>query len=254
MKSKYLMLLLVLALTSCASKKDLFYLQDASENNTAEITYQNMTIQPNDILRIKVETLVPEAAEPYNLGGANQGGVIPNLLVLQLDGYLVTKDGTLNFPTLGEIDVYNLTVKELEDKIVDELVSGGHLNAPKVNVRIINSKVTVLGEVKNPGTFPFTEPNISLFQALGYAQDLTINGKRDDIIITREVEGSRQITHVDLTSTEFMNSEFYYVKPNDIIIVNPNKPKVTSSGYIGSIGTLLTVASVVLSSIILLSR
>lgn len=253
MKSKYLILLCILVLVSCASKKDLFYLQDASENNDTEISYQYMTVQPNDILKIDVETLVPEAAQPYNRGSGGQG-MIPNILVLQLDGYLVSNEGTIDFPTLGELSVINLTVKEIGEKIKNELISGGHLLDPKVNVRIINSKVTVLGEVRDPGTFPFTEPNISLFQALGYAGDLTINGKRDDIIITREVGGSRKITHVDLTSTEFMNSEFYYLKPNDIIIVNPNKPKVSSSGYIGNIGTVLAVTSVILSSIILLSR
>ncbi|WCO01121.1 polysaccharide biosynthesis/export family protein [Psychroserpens ponticola] len=253
MKSKYLMLLFVLVLTSCASKKDLFYLQDAVENNETEIKYQSMTVQPNDILKIDIETLIPEAARPYNQSVTGSGAV-PNLLVMQLEGYLVNKDGTINFHNLGEISVVNLTVVEVAEKLKNELTSGGHLNNPKVNVRIVNSKVTVLGEVRNPGTFPFTEHNVSLFQALGYAGDLTINGKRDDIIITREVDGSRQITHVDLTNTEFMNSEFYYLKPNDIIIVNPNKSKVTSSGYIGNIGILLSVTSVLLSSIILLSR
>ena len=239
---------------SCASKKDLFYLQDATENNDSEIEYRNITVQPNDILKINVETLVPEAAMPYNLGSVGQGGVIPNLLVLQLEGYLVSTEGTIDFPVLGEVSVMNKTVAEISEYLKGELVDGGHLNDPIVNVRIINSKVTVLGEVKSPGTFSFTEPNISLFQALGYAGDLTINGKRDDIILTREVGGSRQITHLDITNTEFMNSEFYFLKPNDVIIVNPNKPKVTSSGYIGNIGTLLGVASVLLSVTILLTR
>ncbi len=229
------------------------YLQDANENNQREINYQYTTIQPNDILRIDVETLVPEAAKPYNKSGAGQ--IQQNsLLLLQLDGYLVSNEGIINFPILGSIEVINLTANEVEEKLKELLTSGGHLNNPNISVRIINSKVTILGEVRSPGTYNFTEQNITLLQALGYAGDLTINGKREDVILTRDVDGVKVITHIDLTNTEFMNTEFFYIKPNDTIIVNPNDPKVKSAGYIGNIGTLLGVTSVLLSTIILITR
>ena len=114
--------------------------------------------------------------------------------------------------------------------------------------------MTILGEVKNPGTYSFTEQNITILQALGYAGDLTINGKRDDILITREVDGVRKISHIDLTSSSFMDSEFYFIKPNDNIIVNPNNPKVKSAGFVGNVGTILTIASLALSITILLTR
>ena len=119
---------------------------------------------------------------------------------------------------------------------------------------MLNAKVTILGEVKAPGTYNFTEQNITLMQALGYAGDLTINGKRDDILITREVNGVRQVTHIDLTSAEFMKSPYYFVKPNDVIIINPNEPKVKSAGFVGNVGTVATVISLVLSVTILLTR
>ncbi|WP_425077394.1 polysaccharide biosynthesis/export family protein [Psychroserpens sp. S379A] len=253
MKLKCLALLLVLFVTSCATKKQILYLQDANENNQREINYQYTTIQPNDILRIDVETLVPEAAKPYNKSGAGQ--IQQNsLLLLQLDGYLVSNEGIINFPILGSIEVINLTANEVEEKLKELLTSGGHLNNPNISVRIINSKVTILGEVRSPGTYNFTEQNITLLQALGYAGDLTINGKREDVILTRDVDGVKVITHIDLTNTEFMNTEFFYIKPNDTIIVNPNDPKVKSAGYIGNIGTLLGVTSVLLSTIILITR
>lgn len=253
MKLKCLALLLVLFVTSCATKKQILYLQDANENNQREINYQYTTIQPNDILRIDVETLVPEAAKPYNKSGAGQ--IQQNsLLLLQLDGYLVSNEGIINFPILGSIEVINLTANEVEEKLKELLTSGGHLNSPNISVRIINSKVTILGEVRSPGTYNFTEQNITLLQALGYAGDLTINGKREDVILTRDVDGVKVITHIDLTNTEFMNTEFFYIKPNDTIIVNPNDPKVKSAGYIGNIGTLLGVTSVLLSTIILITR
>lgn len=253
MKFKYFALVFVLIATSCATKKEILYLQDSHENTSNEINFQNTTIQPNDILKIDVETLVPEASVPYNkmVKGPAQ---VANLQILQLEGYLVSNEGFINFPILGDINVLNLTTDEIEKKIKEQLVSGGHLNNPKVTARVINAKVTILGEVRTPGTYNFTEQNITLLQALGYAGDLTINGKREDIIMTRDVDGIKTITHINLTNTEFMNSDYFYIKPNDVIIVNPNNPKVKSAGYIGNIGTLLSVTTVILSSIILLTR
>lgn len=253
MKSKYLTLLLVLIISSCATKKEILYLQDANENNTNEINYQYTTIQPNDILKIDVETLVPEAAAPYNKSGAGEVQQA-SILLLQLEGYLVSNEGTIKFPVLGNINVLSLTASEAEEKIKNKLIDGGHLRDPSVNVRIVNAKVTILGEVENPGTYSFTEQNITLLQALGYAGDLTINGKRQNIIMTRDIDGVKTITHIDLTNTEFMNSEFFYIRPNDTIIVNPNGPKIKSAGYIGNLGSLIGVASVLLSTIILLTR
>ena len=253
MKSKYFTLLLVLVITSCATKKEILYLQDAEGTSTSEIKFQYTTIQPNDILKIDIETLVPEAAVPYNKSGSGQIQR-SSLQLLQLEGYLVSNEGTITFPILGEISLLNLTTVDAEELIKEQLTSGGHLRNPKVNVRIINAKVTILGEVRVPGTYSFTEQNITLLQALGYAGDLTINGKREDIILTRDQDGIKTITHIDLTNTEFMNSEFFYIKPNDTIIVNPNNPKVKSAGYIGNLGTLLGVTSILISSILLLTR
>jgi len=253
MKIRILAVLALIMMSSCASKTDILYLQDANSNNTSNITYQNSTIQPNDILKITVETLVPEAALPYNRG-ASSGAVVNSIELIKLNGYLVSNEGTINFPILGLLKVSNLTTFEIESKIKKLLIDGGHLKNPSLDVRLLNAKITILGEVKAPGTYTFTEQNITILQALGYAGDLTINGKRDDIIITRDINGVRKISHIDLTSTDFMNSEYYFVKPNDNIIVNQNNPRVKESGFIGNIGTVLTIASLALSITILLSR
>ena len=239
-------------LVGCASKEDIYYMQDAGDKAVGNIVYDTSQIQPNDILKIAVESSEPSAVIPYNRGG--QGLAQQTLQVMQLDGYLVSVNNTINFPVLGDISTLNLTTIELADTIKDLLKEGGHLTEPSVNVRLVNAKVTILGEVNAPGTYNFTEYNISLLQALGYAGDLTINGKRDDVLITREVNGERQVTHIDLTSAEFMKSPYYFVKPNDVIIINPNKPKVASSGFVGNVGTVATVISLVLSMTILLTR
>lgn len=253
MKKRVLSLLVFVVLSSCASKKEILYMQDAIQQDNSKVIYESANIQPNDILKITVESTIPEAAIPYNKARA-LGAQPQNLQVLQLDGYLVSVDNTIKFPVLGEISTINKTTKDLEEEIKDQLTVGGHLVNPTVNVRLINAKVTILGEVNNPGTYSFTEQNITILQALGYAGDLTINGKRDDILITREVDGVRKISHIDLTSASFMNSEFYFIKPNDNIIVNPNNPKVKSAGFVGNVSTILTIASLALSVTILLTR
>jgi polysaccharide export outer membrane protein len=173
---------------------------------------------------------------------------------MQLEGYIVSKDYTINFPELGDISAKNLTPMQLQSKIKKLLQDGGQLKNPTVNVRLLNAKLTILGEVRNPGTFTFTEQNITLLQALGYAGDLTINGKREDILVMRETDSLRQITHINLTSAELLNSPFYNLKPNDVIYVSPNEPKVKSSGFVGNIGSLISVVSILLSTIILITR
>lgn len=251
---KYILLFFTaLFLNSCATKKDILYLQDIDANGSGAIAYQEATIQPNDILRITIESLSIEAAVPYNKTVV-QSNQPRSLEQMQLDGYVVSLNNSVSLPVLGEISTENKTTQELAQFITDKLISGGHLSDPRVDVRLINAKVTILGEVGRPGTFNYTEQNLTLLQALGLAGDLTINGERKDILMTREVDGVRKVTHIDLTSAEFMNSEYYFIKPNDLLVVNPNNPKVKSSGFIGNVGTVATVISLVLSITILLTR
>ncbi|GGG60220.1 polysaccharide biosynthesis/export family protein [Bizionia arctica] len=254
MKIKLIGIACIVLFSSCVSKKEIFYLQDVEDYNNKAIIYNDITIQPNDILNISVSALVPETAKPYNRNF--DGGTIQqnSMDILRLQGYLVTKESTISFPNLGSISVENKTTLQLETFIKDRLTNEGHLVQPDVTVRIINAKVTVLGEVNNPGTYTFTEESITTLQAIGYAGDLTIQGKREDVLIMREVDGVRKIGHLDLTQSSWLDSDFSYVKPNDVIVINQNPPKVTSAGYIGNIATLLGVSTVILSVIILLTR
>ena len=243
----------LLILNSCATKKNILYLQDIDTNGVGAIAYQSADIQPNDILKITVESLSLEAALPYNRVIA-QGAQTRSLEQMQLDGYVVSLNNTINLPVLGEISTKDKTTLELSEFISGKLISGGHLSDARVDVRLLNAKITILGQVNKPGTFNYTEQNMTLLQALGYAGDLTINGERKDILLTREVDGVRIVTHIDLTSAAFMNSDYYFIRPNDLIVVNPNTPKIKESGFIGNIGTVLTIASLALSITILLTR
>jgi polysaccharide export outer membrane protein len=239
-------------LNSCASKKDVWYMQDADDYPDTEIKYTNSLIQPNDVLSIQVSAALPEMAEPYNLQMGQGGAMNPQMM--NLGGYLVSENLTINFPVLGTISVAGKTTMALGEDLRKLLEDGGHLKEPSVNVRLLNAKFTVLGEVNGPGTYVFTEQNINLLQALGYAGDLTINGRRDDIMLIRELEGVRRITRIDLTNTAYLDSEFNYIKPNDVIVVNQNEPRVKSAGFITNPVALIGLFSITLSTIILLTR
>ena len=234
----------LLTMSACSSKKDLIYFSDINLNEQDEIVFLPGKIKVNDILSIVVSSSSPELAMVYN---ANQN-------TSTFTGYLVTVDGTIILPILGKIKVQDLTLLELENELVKRLIEGNHLSNPIVTVRLTNAKFTVLGEVRNPGTYTFNEQNISILQALGYAGDLTIHGKRQDLLIIREENNKKTYKTIDLTSKKWFNSPYYYIKPNDVIYVNPNNAKVTSSGYIGSFGNLLAVFSIAISTILLLTK
>ncbi len=241
----------VIILQSCTTKKRIIYLQNVNTDVTPYITNYSNDIQPNDILKVTIGASFSEAAIPYNRQTNTTGGNLENL---KLEGYLVNKDYTIKLPVLGSISVKNKTTTQLEETIKNKLLLDNHLENPMVSVRILNSKVTILGEVNAPGTYDFSEASITLFQALGYAGDLTINGKREDILVIREENGMRYTTNLDLTSSNLMENQYYTIKQNDVIYVKPNTAKVKSAGYIGNIGSVLSVASILISTIVLLAQ
>lgn len=249
-KKILLSLFVFFMIVSCASKKDVLYYQDIKSNTQSAITYASNEIQINDILNVKIDALMADSAKPFNMETSSTSGLSAD--IRSTLGYLVSQDGTIVLPILGTIKVAGLSTNELQDLLVKMLNDNGYIKDANVNVRVINSKVSVLGEVKNPGTYSFSEQNISLNQAIGYAGDLTINGKRTDVLLIRESNGIRTYTKLDLTSSSFFASPYYYIKQNDVIIVNPNGPKIMTSGYLSNIGGILGVLTFGLTVFLLL--
>ena len=239
-------------ISSCTSKRDMTYLNEVDNFNFTDINKQKIAyrIQADDIISIEIHSIIPEAAILYNKI-SQKIGVVSNINLLQLEGYLVSSDYTINFPVLGIMKVEG-TISELEKKIAKLLLDGGHLVSPTVTVRLLNGKFTVLGEVARPGTFTFIEKNLSLLQALGYAGDLTINGKRKNITLIREVNGIRSTRKLDLTSKDVLDNPSYYIRNNDVIIVNPNYSRIKSAGFIGSPQTIASISSLLLSITLLI--
>ncbi len=245
-------LFFVFLLSSCTSQKDILYFQDAANFKSKPVENSGVMVQPNDILSIMVSASIPETAIPYNL----QTGInsTTNIEVMKLQGYLVSPQGTIVFPVLGTISVLHKMTSDIETDLKKQLESGGHLVNPIVSVRIMNAKVTILGEVNRPGTYSFSEQFMTVPQALGYAGDLTIYGKRKDVLLIREAEGVRTITHLDLTTANWMNDPKYIIKQNDVLVINPNNPKVKSAGFVNNTGVVLTIASLLLSTFIIIRR
>jgi len=252
MKPLFYGLLVLIALQSCSSKKQLFYVQDISENDDLTFPFSEPLIQPNDILYINIAALVPESVIPYNKPRSNMGNNSNTNENMKLNGYLVSENSLINFPQLGEVSVFQKTVSQLEDFLENKLMVEGHLISPAVTVRHLNHKFTILGDVNSPGTINFTENKLTLLQAIGLAGDLTLQGRRDNILIIREKNSKRSVAHIDLTKSDWLQSEWNYIRSNDVIIVNPNNPKVKSAGFIGNLGTLLSVFSVILSTTLII--
>ncbi len=235
---------------SCASKKDIYYFQDIDQ--AAKVNkFNSISIQPGDILDIQIKALNPESVLIFQRQSSTvtQQGQIQNRVI---DGYLVSDEGTINVPLLGLINTSDKTPQSLANDIQKALNS--YIKNPSVNIRILNFRVSVLGEVRKPGTYTILEERFTLPQALGLAGDLTINGDRNNVLIMRNENGKKTNYNIDLTKSEFMNSPFYFLKQNDIVYVRPNTARVKSSGLVGNTSTLVSILSLAVSLFIVITR
>lgn len=253
MKLKFVVSFAIVAIfMSCASKKDINYFQDHELEIDADIrnTFRFLDIQPGDILDIQIKALNPESVLVFqrqpSLNG--QQGQVQNRVI---DGYLVGKEGEINLPIIGNVNTSNQNTQSLAQNIQKAL--SPYVSNPSVNIRLLNFRVSVLGEVNMPGTFEVLEQRISIPQVLGLAGDLTINGDRKLLLIRNE-NGKRTHHNIDLTSTQFMKSPFYFLKQNDILYVRPNNARIKSSGLVGNVGTLTSILSFAISLFILITR
>ncbi len=247
-----LLLITLVFFFSCASKKDIILFGDIQESAQNKVLYSLPKIQINDILDVKISTLNPESAIPYN--SVSSMTTLPSIELMKFQGHLVSEEGKINLPVLGAIVASGKTTAELEKELVAVLENNGHLKNPTVTVRILNAKITVLGEVKLPGTYTYTEQSISLPQALGYAGDVTIEANRKEVLLIREEQGVRNYHKIDLTKSDWFTSPYYNIKQNDVIYVTPNNVKVKSAGFIGNTSTVLSVFSILLTTFVLLTR
>lgn len=221
----YLLFLLLLSTTSCVTHGELLNFSEGSPfpDQPEDIPeLPQLRIQPDDLLSIRVQALeVPEAALAYNIdpptmnvNNLGSGGIRP------LIGYLVDREGYIDFPVLGRLKVLGMTTGEVRKMITDQL-KPNRLKDPMVTVRFLNFRITVLGEVASPGTFTVTTERVTIFDALGMAGDLQPYANRTNILITREQNGERTHSRINLQDRGIFKSAYYYLQQNDMIYVEP---------------------------------
>lgn len=236
-------------LTSCGSKKNIVYFQNAKDFETIVDTDTfTPRFKVNDIISIYVSAFDLNAVKPFNLVmGSEQNSNV------QYVDYLVDIDGNIDFPVLGKIKLIGLTVEEAKELLKEKLSE--YLESPIINMRITNFRITILGEVSNPGTYFISGERATILEALGLAGDLTIKGQRENVMVIRDFNGTKTYTRVDLTNKELFNSPVYYLTQNDVVYVEPNKSAVSSSNYDSRVSTAISIASIIITStVILLTR
>jgi len=250
MRNFFLFLLVTFLFFSCSHKKQITYINNLNKGdlNKANNSTQNF-IEIGDVLQINVKTVIAEVSDPYNDLKINNNS---NNNTLILDGYKVEIDSTINYPFIGKINVVGITTNELAFKLRNIFISAGQLTNPYIKINKVNSKFTVLGEVRTPGTYFNYDNQINIFQALGFAGDLLITAKRKNIKLIREENGLRKTYIFSLNKRDIFNKPYYYIKSNDIIIIEPNFSKIKSAGFIGNPSSIASISSLVLSITLLL--
>ncbi len=239
--------------TSCGSKKNMIYFQDEPLKNANVLpsTYE-LTYKIGDMLAIDVSGFDPETVRPFNLPAVSYSTSVVNAQgSLKMQTYLIDNEGTIQFPVLGSITLKGLTRTEAKAMLTSKLKE--YVKDPIVNIRLANFTITILGEVNRPGAYTIDDERVSLTEALGLAGDLTIYGKRNNVLLIREVNGEKQFAKFDLTKITVLGSNNYYLTQNDVIYVEPNKARTRSSNYtqnnsvlISAIGTLATIVAILI--------
>lgn len=223
--NRIFLVLLCCVLVSCHTSKKVVYMQDATDRAIEQIiANQGIAIQPKDILSIVVSSKNPELVQGLNLPMLTfqAGSSTTSSYMYRLLGYLVDMEGNIDFPILGKLKVTGMTREQVSDMIKKKLIQENLIKDPIVNTELMNFKISILGEVRSPGTFELSDDRISILEALSRAGDLTIYGKRDNVLVRREKEGKVSFYRVDLRSTELLHSPVYYLQQNDVVYVQPN--------------------------------
>ena len=258
-KRNWWLLLLPFLLVACQSYKKVPYFQDVevvNEANQQEKLY-DARIMPKDLLTIVVSCTNPELAIPFNLTVASSAGLAASTssnvtTQAALQPYLVDNEGNINFPVLGELKLGGLTKREAEQLILDKL-KPYMKETPIVTVRMVNYKISVIGEVARPGTFTISNEKVNLLEALAMAGDMTVYGLRDNVKLIREdANGKQQIITLDLNKAETILSPYYWLQQNDIVYVTPNKAKARNSDVGNSTSLWFSATSILVSIVSLL--
>lgn len=230
--------------SSCVPQEKLKYVQDETSAVVKEVYSHDRPekkIKPFDNLYINVLSLDEQTARIFS----NQNSSITGGMSIDLLSYTVSETGTIDFPFIGQINLNNLTLLEAKAKVEKELSQ--YLSNTAITMKFVNSNITVLGEVRNQGEFPYFKEQLNIFQALGYAGGVTDYGDKSKVTLIREYDNTIQYHNINLTDKSIVESGFYYLQPGDVVIVEPIKTKFrnlrtfTYATVLATTSTLITV-------------
>jgi polysaccharide biosynthesis/export protein len=223
---RFIVLCFIISTTSCIPYRDLVLFRK-SESSLPEIQpttvarNADVAIQPNDALSITVSCLDPQLAAPFNLIDARNSSQIA--ADSPLASFLVDGNGDISYPVLGKIQVAKKTITQLRDSLIIKLRP--YIKEPSINIRRVNFKITVLGEVTKAGSFSIPSERITILEAIGLAGDFTPYSDRQRVLVVREEYGKVTSVKIDLQTSDFFNSPYYFLHPNDVVYVDPKKGK-----------------------------
>ena len=254
---KFIALCLMLSTTSCIPYRDLILFRKG-ESSLPEIQPTtvarnvDVAIQPNDALSITVNCLDPQLAAPFNLMDTRSGSQV--IADSPLTTFLVDGNGEINYPVLGRIQAAKKTITQLRDSLIIKLKP--YIKEPSINIRRVNFKITVLGEVTKAGSFNVPSERVTILEAIGLAGDFTSYSDRQRVLVVREENGKVTSVKIDLQTPDFFNSPYYFLHPNDVVYIDPKKGKTgnvnePASKYV-SWGSAAFSAIAALATVILL--
>lgn len=246
--------LFVVLFFSCKPRQELVYYQNIDGLAAAEqLNSYEIKIQPDDLLMIIVSADDPESALPFNLSTISipsSNNTLASRGQETMQSYLVDAAGFIDFPVLGKLKVGGLSRSDLMQVLETKIAK--YIKNPIINIRLTNFKISVQGEVTQPGTYPVNSERITLIEAISMAKDLTIYGKRNNILIIRELDGVKTYNRVDLTQADFIHSPFYYLAQNDVVYVEPNKTRINGAAVGANTGVIISITSLLITLITLI--
>lgn len=249
--NKISLLILLFLVSSCYTSKKLDYLQGDSQYYVIPLKTTEYLVQENDILDIKVQSRDPEQSAFFNLAATENRSNQANPASMFLTGYPVDKEGMINLAIVGELKVGGLTVEEIRDLVQTEIDK--YLLNATVSVKITSFKISVLGDVKNPGTNYIYNTQATIFEALSAAGDLNITANRKNVRLIRQVGDNSIVVKLDLTHPNIIRSPYYFMHPNDVIYVETSKQNIANTNVQKNIGIFSLILSAISTTILVLS-
>lgn len=248
-RAYFIISICLLFLSSCVSRKKIVYLENIEQKDSYTVAKQEVKLQPDDLINIIISAENPEVTVPFNLPQI-QGNYDINDKQSAIKTYLINTEGYIEYPVIGKIKLGGLYRSEaialLRQKVSE------YIKNPTINLRILNYKISVLGEVVKPGSYTIQGERITVLEALSLAGDMTIYGRRNNVLVIHEEDGKKTYQRFDMTKSDMLDLKNYYLSQNDVVFVEQNKTRINNSIVGQNTTVMLSGLTIILSLILIL--